>query len=140
MQAPLMFHKDVFIPDFARQVIHGTRLTYGRHALNVSAGAGPGFEAIALPRVLDVTIAVLVEVEVNPRTGAIEKQVWRMPLNADTDICFPMLPDGFVKTVWLNARTDQHSTLRRDRYTDGYAWRRVKSKVLRAARTSRDLH
>lgn len=133
MPQALMFHKDVFIPDFAKQPLHTGPLTYSRHAQNVSGDGGSQLRAIDLPTHLDLTQAKLVEVELNPVTGEVEKQVWRTPLDEQNDLCFPMLPNGFVKTVWLNARTDQHDTLRKSRYIGGYQWRNMKNKLKAAA-------
>lgn len=130
--APLMFHKDVYIPDFAKVALHTGPLSYSRHALNAS-GEGAALAAIDLPTHLDVKTATLVEVELNPVTGAVEKQVWRVPLDDKNDLCFPLLPTGFVKTVWLNARADQHATLRRTRYVGGAQWRGMRNKLAGAS-------
>lgn len=132
-QAPLMFHKDVFIPDFAKAPLFEGAITYSRHAQNVSSGT-EGVDAIELPKVFNAKDATLVEVEVNPATGEVEKQVWRMPLDDQNDLCFPMLPSGLIKTVWLNARTDTHSTLRRTRYVGGFQWRNMKNKLGKSAK------
>ncbi len=128
-----MFHKDVYIPDFARVPLFEGRLNYARHAQNVSAGQGQ-LAQIELPEVFDASKATLVEVELCPRTGAVEKQVWRMPLDETNDLCFPMLAGGFVKTVWLNARSDTHTTLQRTRYVGGAQWRKMRNKLPGAAR------
>lgn len=128
MPAALIFHKDVFIPDFARLPIFEGALTYGRHAQNVSAGDGAQ-TAIDLPKVFDASKATLVESEVNPQTGEVEKQVWRQSLDAENDLCFAMLPTGFIKTVWLNAKRDTHATLQRAKYVGGFQWRNMKNKL-----------
>lgn len=119
---PLMFHKDVYIPEHARSPIFTGTLRYTNHARNVTNGD-------TLPATFDGTGATLVEAELNPQTGALEKQVWRMPLDETNDMCFPLLADGTVKTVWLNRRNDNHATLRRTRYVGGAQWRGMKNKL-----------
>jgi len=126
--APLMFHKDVFIPDFAKKPLFEGKVTYARHAQNVSSGAN-GIAALNLPEEFHAANATLVEAEVNPATGEVEKQVWRVPFDEQNDLCFPMMANGFIKTVWLNSRTDSHATLRRTRYLGGYEWRKMKNKI-----------
>lgn len=129
--APLMFHKDVYIPEHARAPIFTGELKYSRHALNVSSGSD-SITALTLPVSFDGKGATLVEAELNPTTGEVEKQVWRMPLTEKDDLCFPLLPNGVVKTVWLNARTDTHETLRKTRYVGGAKWRGMKNKLFAA--------
>lgn len=124
----LMFHKDVFIPDFAKVPLHEGALRYSRHACNVTVSNGQ-LEDIPLPPTFVASNATLVEVELNPTTGEVEKQVWRQPLDDKRDMCFPMLRGGFVKTVWINDRTDQHATLQRQRYIGGFQWRNMKNKL-----------
>lgn len=125
---PLIFHKDVFIPDFAKTPIYEGPVTYSKHAQHVSAGEGSA-EAIALPPVFVAKDATLVEAEINPKTGEVEKQVWRQHLNDEYDLCFPMMPNGFIKTVWLNAKRDTHKTLQRTKYVGGSQWRSMKNKL-----------
>lgn len=131
--APLLFHKDVYIPDFAKAPIFEGALTYSRHAKNVTAGDGQ-VESIPLPPVFIAKAATLVESEVNPVTGEVEKQVWRQHLDAENDLCFAMLPNGFVKTVWLNAKRDTHKTLQRTKYIGGSQWRNMRNKLGVSAR------
>lgn len=128
MPAPLLFHKDVFIPDFAKKPLHEGSLRYGTHARNVSSDGGQ-YRGIALPAVFIAKNATLIEVELNPVTGEVEKQVWRQPLNAEWDMCFPLLSDGFVKTVWLNRRDDTHKTLNKAKFVGGYQWRNMRNKL-----------
>lgn len=130
----LLFHKDVYIPDHAKKPLHTGKLRYGNHALNVASGGGE-YGKIELPMEFTGAGAVLVEVELNAADGTVEKQVWRQKLNAEWDICFPMIAGGFIKTVWLNHRTDTHTTLRKNKFVTGYQWRCMKAKVLGAGTT-----
>ncbi len=133
MPQALLFHKDVFIPEFAKKPLHEGEVRYARHALHVSGGT-EAIQAIELPREFDAKKATLIEAEVNPLTGDVEKQVWRQPLDEQWDLCFPMMPGGFIKTVWLNARTDTHATLNRTKFVGGYEWRKMKNKLPCAGR------
>lgn len=129
--APLMFHKDVFIPDFAKVPLHEGAVKYSKHAGNVCMGGG-SYEQIPLPPVFVAKNATLIEVELNPVTGEVEKQVWRQPLNEEYDMCFPMMADGFIKTVWLNHKTDTHKTLNKGKFVGGYQWRSMRNKLVKA--------
>ncbi len=125
---PLLFHKDVYLPDHAKVPLHEGPLKYGQHAAHVASGAGE-YGAIPLPADFAARQATLVEVEVNEKTGAVEKQVWRQRLDDEWDICFPMLPGGFIKTVWLNRRTDTHKTLDKKKFVGSYQWRCMRGKL-----------
>lgn len=124
--APLLFHKDVYIPEHARKPIFTGGLTYSNHARNVTTGLAK------LPTAFDGSNATLVEAELNPVTGEVEKQVWRMPYDAVDDMCFPLLANGLVKTVWFNARSDTHKTLGRTKYVGGSQWRGMKNKLMQS--------
>lgn len=124
----LMFHKDVFIPDFAQLPMFEGKLTYGHHARNVTLH-NDKMDSIPLPPVFVAENATLIESEVNPTTGKVEKQVWRQPLDEHRDLCFAMIAGGFIKTCWVNDRTDTHSTLQRGKYIRSYQWRCMKNKL-----------
>ncbi len=124
----LIFHKDVFIPDFAKAPVYVGALRYSRHAQNVS-GLVPGGQALRLPATFESKGATLIECELSACGTRVSKQVWRMPYDSDFDLCFPLLPDGTVPTVWLNHRADQHSTLSRAKYVGGAQWRKLKNKL-----------
>lgn len=128
----LLFHKDVYIPDHAKVPLHEGALRYGHHATHVAAGGG-GHAEITLPLEFSAKNAVLVEVELNSRTGAVEKQVWRQNLCSEWDLCFPMIAGGFIKTVWLNHKTDTHKTLNKGKFVGGYQWRCMKNKLIPSA-------
>jgi hypothetical protein len=123
----LMFHKDVFIPDFAQTPLFEGKVIYSRHAKNVSAGAG-GYAKIDLPAIFDASKAELIEVEVDPHTRQVTKQVWRQSLDEERDLCFPLVPGGVIPTVWLNDKADTHETLNKRKYIGSYQWRNMKNK------------
>lgn len=126
--APLLFHKDVYLPEHARLPVYQGALTLSRHARNVTAGDGVE-DAIPLPKEFTGEGATLIEVELDARTGQVTKQVWRQHLDAKSDLCFPMLPGGFVPTFWVNAKSDKHSTLQRGKYVGGSQWRNMRNKL-----------
>jgi lipase chaperone LimK len=125
---PLLFHKDVFLPEFAQLPLFEGKLTYSRHARNVTQEHA-AMDAIVLPAVFAARNATLIEAELNPATGQVDKQVWRQPLDARRDLCFAMLAGGFVKTCWVNDRTDTHATLQRGKYVRSHQWRAMKNKL-----------
>lgn len=126
----LLFHKDVFIPEHARRPLHEGALRYGSHATHVTTSGG-GHEDIELPKRFAASDATLIEVELDAKTGEVLKQVWRQRMNDEWDLCFPMLAGGFVKTVWLNHRSDTHKTLDKSKFVGGYQWRCMKNKLMK---------
>ena len=117
-----LFHKDVYIPDAGKIPVFEGRLTYGRHAVNVSA-SDSRLPDIPLPDFLVPKNAQLIEVEMEAGTERVLKQVWRQRLDETRDLVLVVLASGFVKTTYVNARNDQHSTLRKSAYVTGYNWR-----------------
>ena len=93
-------------------------LTYSGHAR--TAAARPerfGYdENISLPRAINLKDCEVVEVEMQKGNPVPEKIVVRYPYTDSMDLVMPMYLDGFVKTVWLNDRYDQHHTLDKRRY------------------------
>lgn len=130
--APLLFHKDIFIPDFAQLPLFEGVLTYSRHARNVTLDHAD-MVRIELPVAFAAAGATLIEAELNASSGALEKQVWRQPLDDKRDLCFAMIAGGFIKTCWVNDRTDTHDTLQRGRYVRSHQWRSMKNKLLARA-------
>lgn len=112
-----LFHVDVFMPKAYQRPIHQGKLKYGNHA--VSESLVDRYGEIALPRHFDPAQAKLIETEVDARTNEITKQVWRQPLDTERDIVLVIGRGGFVRTVWVNLRTDKHKTLNRSRYVRG---------------------
>lgn len=73
---------------------------------------------ISAPGQVQVTSDNLIEVEV--AGGAPSKFVVRIPHDEKCDMVLVVIPEGpergFVKTVWLNEKSDQHHTLKRHLY------------------------
>lgn len=57
----------------------------------------------------------LVELEI--KSGQVVKLVARMPFDEVNDLVIAFHPhDGFVRTAWLNKKTDKHNTLDKSKY------------------------
>jgi len=110
----ITFHADVCMPESMRVPIHTGRLRYGHHAREESQK--DRFGSFKLPEQINFDEARLIEAEYDSDAEACVKQVWRQPLDDRRDIVLVVKPGGFVKTVWINLRTDSHNTLRRENY------------------------
>lgn len=109
-----LYHADIFIPGWFTMPTERVKLTYSRHALyatnNDRYGAIPVFESIPL------SAFTLIELGVN--AGKVSKIVVRGRYDENRDVVFVLIPGDtyFVKTVWINLRSDSHKTLNRNRY------------------------
>jgi hypothetical protein len=106
-----LFHKDIGIPTSLAKPLPGMRLRYGYHAAERAQEKGIDKLPTALP-----TSFIIIETEAT--NGVTSKWVVRFSYDQVNDIVMPILPDGFVKTAWLNAKVDTHKTLKRFLYTD----------------------
>jgi len=111
----MLYHYQIGFPkNFNSNV--GTRLLkYTRHALG--AANSDKYGTVELPVRIDTAAALCVEIETG-LTG-VEKLVYRMPYDARLDLCIVVIPVEnyfLVKTVWLNEKTDGHSTLEKTKY------------------------
>jgi hypothetical protein len=109
-----LFHTDVFMPQRYRQPVFEGVLRYGPHAKN--ARQSDRFGSFDLPRVFCAANAQLIEVEYDEQKDKIVKQVWRQQLDDRRDIVLVICPNGFVRTAWINLRSDKHKTLNAARY------------------------
>lgn len=116
----LLFHKDVFAPDFLFQTRDILRLRYGPHALDAAENDRYGDLRPHLPRMLDLGDPDLsiVEVEVLRKgdNASISKRVVRYPVSNKLTLVLVVTADGFVRTVWGNRTDDNHKTLKRSLY------------------------
>lgn len=106
----MLYHRDVGFPkDLSDGITPDTKLTYTRHALRAAEDERLGRLPQRVPEHFDV-----IEVEVvNKR---VTKSVIRFRFTLKDDLVLVVLPDGVVKTVWVNAHTDSHRTLNTSRY------------------------
>lgn len=95
------------------------KLSYSKHALRAALNDRNGRVASA-PSSIVFTPGNVVEVEAEPSATSPCKVVVRLPQDSRTDLVLVIIPEfgvlcGFVKTLWLNRKSDNHSTLRQDR-------------------------
>lgn len=111
-----LFHKEVHLPELLTKPVYEGRLRYSAHAQ--AEASNDRYGQINLPEVFTAANAELIEVEATLQDNRPEivKQLWRMPLDAARDLVFSVMPNGVVRTVWVNLRSDKHSTLNRGRY------------------------
>ncbi len=108
------FHVEVNMPERYKAPIYEGPLKYRRHAREEAQMDRYG--SIPLPAVFDASKAQLIEVDFDTDVDKVVKQLWRQPLDDKRDIVMAIMEDGFVRTVWVNLRTDKHRTLNRAKY------------------------
>jgi len=106
-----LFHKDIGIPPVLAKPTPGMPLKYGYHAADRMAEKGIHNAPKALPSAFTI-------IETESTGGRATKWVVRFPYDKTDDVVMALLPDGFVKTAWLNSNTDLHKTLKRHLYAD----------------------
>lgn len=109
-----LYHFEVYLPEQCKVPAYEGKLKYSLHARKEAASDRYG--TIDLPDVFKAANAQLIEVEFDIRRNRIIKQVWRQPLDESRDLVLVIQPDGFVRTVWVNLRSDVHRTLNPSRY------------------------
>lgn len=109
-----LYHKDVFLPQRVKETAV-LKLQYSLHARTEAESDRYG--RISLPLVLDTRRADLIEAEVEPVSRRVLKRVYRAPLDKERDIVLVVNPDGFVRTVWVNLKTDQHRSLDKRKFS-----------------------
>lgn len=107
-----LYHKDVYMPDGYKVPCWRNRLMYSRHALDASRNDRYGY--IDLPNWIDYDKSTVIEVETSD--DVVIKQVWRTTYDDTRDLILVVTNTGIVKTVWINVRTDKHTTLDVSKY------------------------
>ncbi len=115
--APQLFHKDIGLPIGLAMPQAGLSLRYGFHAQDRQAEKIPSG---ALPKTLPNGFTVI---EAESVRGKAMKWVVRFPFTADSDLVLVITMDGFVKTLWLNKKSDLHKSLNRSAYLKPNQWR-----------------
>lgn len=110
----LNYHKDVFLPKRIKGMVPQGRfkVAYSGHAQIASQTDRYG--AFDLPARVDVNVDNIFEVSV--AHGQVVKYGVRIPLDNERDLCMIVTRDRVVKTVWVNLKTDHHTTLRQHCY------------------------
>lgn len=116
----MLYHIEVHWPTDVEQAVRKLRKhyrpTYTAHARNAARNDHVG--SVRLPRTIHLDTYTVIEAEY--RDGEVTKLLLRGYHCQDNDLVLALIPQtGQVKTVWLNRRSDAHSTLRRDRYVQG---------------------
>lgn len=108
-----VYHREIGFPASVAHPAPHARLTYSRHAL--AAAGDDGLAGHDLPWHIP---AVFELVEVTCFAGRVARWVVRFPLTARTgwDIVAVVSYDYHILTIFINKDTDQHATLRRERY------------------------
>lgn len=113
-----LYHREIGFPkgaDLPPGFSPVVRLRYGPHALD--AAKSDRYGRLHLPPVIDIRKGDLFEVGVTGNT--VTKMAVRMPYDEKIDLIIVFGPkDGFVRTVWANAKGDKHRTLDRAKYVD----------------------
>lgn len=110
-----LYHKDLGIPESIPTRFGTLDLFYSKHALHAANTDRYGY--IQLPDTLNTDKARVIEVEV-ASDGCVEKVLYRVPHCGTFDLLIAVIPyRGFVKTVWLNKKSDRHSTLNHANYS-----------------------
>lgn len=103
----MKYHKQAYgLPQFDRFVL---RLRYSRHAIERALEK----HITHMPFTLDSVDCDVFEIEDTDR----RKYALRTAYNSTHDLCMAVDDTGFVRTVWLNAKTDKHTTLRKNEYS-----------------------
>lgn len=108
----MLYHTDLGFPSTFSPP-RGTRpVTLSRHARDREQVKG-----FTVPTMLDVSLCDVIEIEV--RGGRVVKYVVRGAYDDYNDLVIVVIPKGkawFVKTAWLNAWNDTHTTLDASKY------------------------
>lgn len=109
----MLFHRDIGFPKNITMLTGILRLSYSNHAKR--AAHDDRYGIMELPETLDVTNGTPVEIEV--QNGVVVKAVYRAQYDHELDMVIVVQPDGFVRTVWFNMRSDKHATLDHSKYS-----------------------
>lgn len=109
----MLFHYKLGLPKIINTNFGIMELTYGYHALKESTQDRYGL--INLPKSIDTSKAKVIEIEADNRYA--KKVLYRIPYNEKLDLMLAIIPyKKFVKTVWINEKTDNHLTLDKSKY------------------------
>lgn len=112
-------HREVWFPEFLEKKLPNglAKLEYSLHASDEMKQEK--YKHIKAPHYIDFDKSYIFEAD--ERCNSIEKIVCRIQYDHDFDlilalVCPPKNNSYTVKTVWLNRRSDKHTTLRADDY------------------------
>jgi hypothetical protein len=87
------------------------------HVLSISKHAFWAACKDCVERLLPWSLPAYMLIELEVVSGVVTKWVVRCELLPDRDLVMAITNDYIVKTVWVNRKSDRHSTLQRERYT-----------------------
>jgi hypothetical protein len=108
-----LYHVEIGLPKWFKSPVGVVTPKYGNHSRFEAQCDRYGH--IDLPRTLDLGKMRVIEVEV--LNGRVTKILFRGSLDATRDLCIVLDSTGFVRTCWVNLKTDTHRTLDRSKYT-----------------------
>lgn len=104
-----LYHVDVGLPKLTFGAVLG--LVPSQHALFRAAE----LRIPEVPRMFSPASSKVIEVEI--RAGKVVKLLARKTLDETRDLCYVFLTETkLVKTVWINQKSDTHTTLDRTRF------------------------
>ncbi len=106
-----LYHCDIGIPADVLWPEIGKTLSYTRHAYQAACKD-------CVERLLPWSLPAYRIIEVQILEGVAVKWVVRCDFLADRDLVLVITSTYRVKTVWLNHKNDQHTTLRREQYRE----------------------
>lgn len=107
-----LFHREVHMPEALLNQIVGKEIkfSFSYHARSECRNDRYGF--IIPPTSVKIEAAKVVELE--STDGKVSKVTYRQALDGNRDIVLVFMPNGFVKTLWVNLSSDKHYTLKRE--------------------------
>lgn len=112
----MLYHAQVYFPDKLKAALPKgmLNLVYGQHAKQSCLNDRYG--TITPPPAIDLSNGQVFEAEVTD--GKLVKFAVRMSYDATRDISIVVAcsRDYFVKTLWLNKKSDKHRTLDKNKY------------------------
>ena len=108
----MLYHRDIGFPKNVKMLTGVLTLNHSHHARK--AAYDDRYGIMELPETLDVTNGTPVEIEVVGER--VVKAVYRAQYDDELDMVIVVQPDGFVRTVWFNMRSDEHKTLDHTKY------------------------
>lgn len=113
----VLYHREIGFPRNFTPPSGVYELEYSRHALDASLDDRYG----KMPVLQRLNVDRLQIVELGVQDGRVSKLVYRGHLDEDRDMVVVVIPKPrgqkwFVKTVWINLRSDAHKTLDHRKY------------------------
>lgn len=107
-----LYHAEIGFPKGFKAPTGKATPKYGNHSRFEAQCDRYGH--IELPKTIDLGKMKVIEIEV--LNGKVAKALFRGSLDETRDLCIVLQPDGFVRTCWVNLKTDTHRTLDRTKY------------------------